>query len=635
MKIEEKIREVITQAIEAGKQRDYKKSITLLTEIVDSAPQYPAILLYLGRSYHALGNYHMAVQVLEHYNKLKPESPIGYFFLARTYYQLGHYKHAVKLLKFVIKKDPSFAFAHGLLGYIYLKLNKYFLAMESFRQSVELVPTDRRFFNGYLNALLVYAIKLFYKGELEEAGRLFQYILNNRNSSLTAHLYLAFIFRDLGKPNAALFHLDRVIEASGNDPILHLNRAIILLQKGDRSGGLFELKNVAKIMNRDIKLSDDIENLNRILAVTLFNDKKYKKAIYFASKLLKLNYNQPDLHALIGESYRNLGEFMKARNHFLRAIEINPTNVALRYGLVMIYWHLSEYTEIIKQLNRIQHLSPDDSIASYYNTLAYAKLGNDVTKIIALLQREIKKTGPDIYLMNALGKAYLDASIPDLAVNWFKRSLRLDEKNEEALLYLLEAFKNLNNEPELVACYERYLKIKPENVPIRKEFIRFLIDRKMFNKALNHIDIALSYEPQNTKLMEVKAFCHRVLNEFTYSYITYFKLLSINPDSIDYLLGTTYSLIKLDLLEKATRLLQKARSHFKNNLSILKFLAYCNYQSGNYEEALEIYRKVIGENNRDWQAYMGLANTYKKLGNNNFYERFKLKAEEYKNSGGP
>ncbi len=629
------IEEIILESIEAGKRRDYNRAIILLSGIIDSAAEYPVILLYLGRSFHALGKPYDAIQILEHYRKLRPHCHVGSFFLARSYFSMKQYRKAVRHLKYVLKKDPDFAFAHALLGYGYLKLKKYSLAVDYFARAVELSPRDMRFFNAYCNALFVYAIKLFYEGYLEDAGRYFQFLIDKKGNNVSSHLYLSYIYRDLGKPNAALFHLDKVIELSGKDPLLHLNRAIILLQKGDRSEGLFELKNVSKYMNIETKLTSDLDNLNRMLANSLFKEKEFKKAIYFASKLLKKNYNQPDLHALIGESYRNLGEWEKAKNHFIRAVENDPRNIALRYGLVMIQWSLAEYDEIIRQLNRIVKINPDDPVAEYYYALATAKLGGDRERVIKLLQKEIQKTGPDIYLMNALGKAYIDAGLPDLSIGWFNRTLRLDSENEEALLLLIRANRQLDREEEVIENYKRYLGLRPDSIDVRKEFIHYLLESKHFDIAVSQINHALGYEPRNIKLMEAKAFCYRYLARYNEAYIAYFQLLLINPKSLDYLLGVSFSLIKLEMIEKALQLLERARKHFKANHSILKFLAYCYYRKGEYERASELYRGVLGENQKDWQAYMGLANIYRKTGNSEFYKKFMEKAKEYKNSTSP
>ena len=55
------------EALEAGRKRDYARAVELLTRIVGSTDRFPQALLYLGRAYHALGEYSRAAQALNFY----------------------------------------------------------------------------------------------------------------------------------------------------------------------------------------------------------------------------------------------------------------------------------------------------------------------------------------------------------------------------------------------------------------------------------------------------------------------------------------------------------------------------------------------------------------------------------------
>ena len=62
------------RAIEAGERRDYASAVELLTAVVTGTEDLPHALLYLGRSYHALGKYERAVPVFTSYLARLPES---------------------------------------------------------------------------------------------------------------------------------------------------------------------------------------------------------------------------------------------------------------------------------------------------------------------------------------------------------------------------------------------------------------------------------------------------------------------------------------------------------------------------------------------------------------------------------
>ena len=47
----------LEKAIQIGRKRNYKEAISILTGIVCNTDNYPIAFLYLGRSYHAIGEY--------------------------------------------------------------------------------------------------------------------------------------------------------------------------------------------------------------------------------------------------------------------------------------------------------------------------------------------------------------------------------------------------------------------------------------------------------------------------------------------------------------------------------------------------------------------------------------------------
>jgi len=80
--------QLFEEAVEAGRNRDYAKSVEILLRIVGSTDRFPQALLYLGRSYHALGEHARAVQSLNFYVQQRPSSSAGHFFLGRAYIAL-------------------------------------------------------------------------------------------------------------------------------------------------------------------------------------------------------------------------------------------------------------------------------------------------------------------------------------------------------------------------------------------------------------------------------------------------------------------------------------------------------------------------------------------------------------------
>ena len=87
----ELLRQLFEEALRAGRNHDYARSVEILLRIVGSTDKFPQALLYLGRSYHALGEHAKAAQALNFFVQQKPGSAAGHFFLGRAYLALEAY----------------------------------------------------------------------------------------------------------------------------------------------------------------------------------------------------------------------------------------------------------------------------------------------------------------------------------------------------------------------------------------------------------------------------------------------------------------------------------------------------------------------------------------------------------------
>ena len=244
---EKHIQDLFDSALEAGRSRDYRMAIELLQEILVLSDQFPAALLYLGRAYHADGDFNRAIQALQFYLKLEPDSAEGHFFLGRAYFTLGLFGHAFQHLKNSTELDGSFVPALGLLGLTLLKRGHPQTAIAVFERALNLEPESKQIFTGYLNALLTNGIRLYRRGKYEEARDTLLFIRKHRPDSLVAHLYLASIYRELGDRELSLLHFQEAGHLAPEDPVLHLQKAILYLQQGKNPAAFEEM---TEAMNR-------------------------------------------------------------------------------------------------------------------------------------------------------------------------------------------------------------------------------------------------------------------------------------------------------------------------------------------------------------------------------------------------
>jgi tetratricopeptide (TPR) repeat protein len=625
---------LLRDALEAGYRRDYPRAVVLLTELLGKTDRFPQALLYLGRSCHALGNYGRAIQSFTAYLRRRPGSPIGSFFLGRTYLALGMYPAAIRHLKRSVKDRPDLTAAYGLIGFALLKTRRFQQALRWLRAALEASPGDKRILNGYLNAALVAAIRLFHRGRHVEAGGLFQEVLRHREKTLVAHLYLAAIYRELGKDNVAIFHLESASQIAPSDPVIHLQKGWLLLKTGDRRAALAEITAGARLVAPGITPTADLKAVQRLLTYAHFHGEHWAEAIRHAKKLLRENYDDPRLHVIMAESYRALGEFGKAMNHYRRALEGEPSSREIRYGLLLALWELGQFTELITVAEQLLRMDGADAIGQYYRILGASRAGGSPQDLIPMLQEAIRSRGPDRRLMSALAEAYLESGLPALAEGWFLRVLKSGGNDRDALRSLARAYGELGRKEEEREVLARYVLQTPEDAGARRTLLRLLLSVERFSDAAVEVEALLAGDPGNRRLREILAACQRRGGNPGAALLTLKELLREYPHDGEYAKAVAWCLEKAGNRGQAVRFLRAFLSAHPEEANVLIVLGVLLFHEGDKEKAAETFRAAIALSPGHWKAYRNLGMVYRATGNMEFADRFLARAEELRNAAG-
>jgi tetratricopeptide (TPR) repeat protein len=629
---EKHIQELFGRALEAGRNRDYQLAIELLQEVLVQSDQFPAALLYLGRAYHAAGDFNRAIQALQFYLKLEPDSAEGHFFLGRAYFTLGLLGHAFRHLETSTTLDGSFVPALGLLGLTLLKRGRPQTAISVFERALSLEPGNQRIFTGYLNALLTNGIRLFRRHHYEEARDTLLFIRKHRPDSLVAHLYLASIYRELGDRELSLLHFEEAGHLAPDDPVLHLQKAILYLQQGNNPAAFEEMTEAMQRLGSQKISTQDVQSLLRIMTIVLFQNQRHREALESARRVLRISYRDGDMHAIMAESFSKLGELKKAKNHYLRALDTDKNRLEFNYGLAAVLWEQGDYEELSSVLDRILRLHPEDEYALYYRALSLPCLVDDVRQTISALQEQIRRSGPDPHLMNALGQEYLRADLPELAEGWFKRTLKRAADFEQALAKLIEVYVRLEDKSKLLRAYADYLKAYPDNLELRKSYAHQLYDQGIYAKACTQLEMILPQEPKNTDFRIMLAHSYRQTAKYPEAILLYRELLLESPKELELVKPLVICMERSGKRETVILLLEKAIKLFKEDIWLQHRLGSLYMAEGRLEKAAQTFRSVIGLAPQDWQAYGSLGELYRKMGNNEFAERFRKRSKELKDA---
>jgi tetratricopeptide (TPR) repeat protein len=605
---------LLDEAIKAGSARDYGRAVDILTALIAEGEAPVEALLFLGRSYHALGESGKAVAAFRAFLRAGGDEAAGGFFLGRSYLAAGRLSEASQCFKRSLEADPDSAAAWALLGAAQLKLRRSKLALSCLEKAVGLAPDDRRIFRGYVNALFVRACRLLAKGDADMARQMLGFVIDNGLDGAAPRLWRARAYRELGRFNEALADCEAAIRQSPDDGSLLWLRAGLLLSSGREAEALEEFEALRGEYPELPGLPPDERSLARLRASLAFRDERWKEAANEALGLLKQTPGDASLRAIVAESLRNLGQLERSMNHWQRAIEADPDAAEFRLGLALTLYGLEDYEGALGQAEKARRLGADPEEVDYCSVLSAARAGASPEALIPRLQDLIRKRGADPLAMFALAEALYRSGRPDLAAGWFDKVLYLIPDHELSLLYRISIAESLGDTDAEAAAGRDYLDAFPDNTRIRRDLVSLLMRLGKWEEAATALEEGLSIGDEGDKSRRILALAYRNAGRFREAAIIYRDLLRVDPTSTELLLALAYCLERDGKGDFALALLEKAPEAAKQGAGPWIVLGLLYERRGMKEKAVDALRTATDLEPSNARAWKDLGLLYLRMG---------------------
>lgn len=100
-----------------------------------------------------------------------------------------------------------------------------------------------------------------------------------------------------------------------------------------------------------------------------------RDAVPFYEKAVQTGLSGEDLQGALlgmGSTYRCLGEYQKAKETFLHALEVFPNNYEFKVFLSMVYYNLNEHAKAMELLlNTVVDTTKDEGILSFQGAIRF------------------------------------------------------------------------------------------------------------------------------------------------------------------------------------------------------------------------------------------------------------------------
>jgi tetratricopeptide (TPR) repeat protein len=676
-------REILERAIRAGKNRDYKKAARILEELLSGLEAPPEAYLFLGRALHALKDYSRALASFNDYIRLQPGAGQGYLFAGRTYLAAGLPGRAIPLLRKARELSPRNTAVMALLGMACLKARRSQLAVDILQEAVETAAADQapqksqtRLYYAYINALFIRGVNLCRTEDYDLGSQMLQFVLENGRDGPLLRLELGRACREMERLDEALEHYTQALRFTPGDLRVRWYRASILMSLGETEKALREIEYIRAAdpgleekLPADLPWNSELVDLYMIRA--LLSGGEWRRAAEACRMWLKHRGPGAMIHGIYAEAMRNLKNYPAALNHLERALEIEPGQINFWYERLLVAWEGENWGALKKSLRNLKNLRGDPDLIRRFSILLEAKTGEDDKKVISLIQGAIRSLGPEPELMYALGERYLKIGLTNLALNWFKKTLRVQENHERSWLGTIAALESLAAEevpggpdragkkrrrkktppdPGLLAAggrlirrrtteqiaaelrdaYDQYTRRWPDNYAIRRERALYLIHTFEYEEAVRELEALLVWEPANPSLRRVLAYGYRKTGRYREAAVFLKSLLKERPRNVELLLEYVGCLERAGAPQYAKAVLEKALVLLEKSPDIPMALGLLYFREQKPEQAFDFLREAAARNTKDPRPYQWMAALARKNGDVEGAKKFEYEAKKRK-----
>jgi type IV pilus assembly protein PilF len=197
---------------------------------------------------------------------------------------------------------------------------------------------------------------------------------------------------------------------------------------------------------------------------SFYAERNFSGALLEFSEAEKLTPNDPVLLNDLGLTLFRKGRFDLAELKYLRALELKPGYSEARNNLGVNYLEMKRWPDAIAQFQQVQNdifYQDQDSIAI---NMGLAHLGKgDFQQALVVLRAAVGRRPDDPRSRLHLGRVYFALDKSELAVEEYKKALKLNGSYANAHYFLALAQVKLKNLGAAKSSFQEVLRIAPDS----------------------------------------------------------------------------------------------------------------------------------------------------------------------------
>ena len=371
----------------------------------------------------------------------------------------------------------------------------------------------------------------------------------------------------------------------------------------------------------------------------LANEGKINEALNEYYEALIYNTSTPDIYEAIGEQLVVLKKYEPAALNFQKALNLDPQNVKLLNSLADAQFRNQDFKEALVNFKKILKIKPTDAKTFELICFIYSNLkkNQEMIDFIDEYSTEIQFTDE---LAVKLSGFFLKTDNGEKARLWAGKAIELNPENKTAKIILSQLDISSGNTAAALNRLKELQTENPKSLEVLLDLLQVMSRERKYQEMIKtikasdlsdpRIDLYLGeayfqtndYDQAQAIFSEIKivdfpvyfellaAHTELRLQNFDASYAYFTSIVKREPKIPEGYHGAALSLMQMNELTEAEKVLKLGIQQAKNNTTLHGLLTETLVKLNRYQEANENLERILKESGDDFNVLVQLAQAY-------------------------
>lgn len=443
-------------------------------------------------------------------------------------------------------------------------------------------------------------------GDNETEARAQLKIINLHTEDMKAHRRLAEIYYAAGETKKTAYHLEAWVRDRDRDQAAWRKLAQIRERLNDPDGALDAWRRASALGSLDAKT-------NAHVGVLCHSAELYKEAIAYFQAALEIAPGDKKTMRKLARCFQAVGAPDEEIDIWRRLLKTRPDDAMAHRRLGDLHFGLKDYTQAAPHLEYASERAPKN-IRLARRLAKTCRAIRDSEREITAWKRVIEENPDELIAHRRCGDLFYDMKQYADAAPHLKHAVEADPADVELLRRLVYACKKTDNaEGERLALL-RLIVCEPNDDTAHRRLSALFEDSGDFERAVWHLEAAISADPADTRMRRRMAFLRRRRGDVDGEINALKTLIELEPENIKAHARCGILYYERQEYAKAAPHLRFVARGAPTNKTVRRRLIQCFQKTGAAEREAAMLEELLSLDGTDLAARRRLAALSVELG---------------------